>query len=250
MSAKCVFISDLHVKSEGDEASKILNSYLSHQIISQVDTIYLLGDIFDFLVGEHRSYIKEYPSFFQKILALNKAGKKIIFFEGNHDFHFSKTMQKFLKKNEGKPENFHYLKVGVITKFADKKIFVCHGYEIDYYNKYFKRWYKIYTSVFMNIFLSYMPFVILKRLANWASSDSKRRGKKTFDFQKMKDKYLTGSQALIAEKKVDGVIGGHTHIPEFHEFEDKTFYYNVGFPVRDKHFLHFNGESFEKVIFD
>lgn len=251
MSGKSAFISDLHIKMEGDDASKVLMSFLSHPKVQESENIYLLGDIFDFLVGEHKSYISEYPKFFKEILRLNKEGKNILFIEGNHDFHFSKILKNYLRKNLGDSKKFFYQREGSIISFGRYRVFVCHGHEIDYYNKYFKRWYRIYSSFAMNILVSYfLPFKVLKCLANWASKDSKRRGKKTFDYSKMKKKYRLGVQALINEKKVDGVIGGHTHIPEFMSLEDKSFYYNVGFPLRDQHFLYFDGEVFQKIEFN
>ena len=241
---KCSFISDLHIKESGDEASVILDAFFASPEVKNSDRVYLLGDIFDFLVGEHRAYQKEYSNFFLGIKNLISEGKEVIFIEGNHDFHFENTIRKYLKKNP----LFSYLSAGVLEEWNGQKVFICHGYEIDYFNKYFKRWFKIYTSTWMKVLLSYIiPFFLLKRLAHSASKDSKRRGKKSFNYDLMKEKYLDGAKMLIREKKLSVIVGGHTHISEFHTYEDGTQYFNVGFPTRDKHFLFYDGDQFKKV---
>lgn len=242
--ASYAFISDLHIKKAHDEPSKVLRSFFSHEKVQNSDVVFLLGDIFDFLIGEHKAYIKEYAFFFESILELIENGKVIYFFEGNHDFHFSNTITSFLKSKTTNYQNFKYLKQGIFLKLDTKKAFICHGYEFDYDNKYFKRWYKIYTSTFMQILTSYIiPYNVLIKLASWASKDSKRRGRKTFDYESMKTKYIEGAKNLLKDKQVDLVIGGHTHIIEEHEFDNDTRYYNIGYPQKDRKFLYIKNDE-------
>ena len=120
--ASYAFISDLHIKKAHDEPSKVLRSFFSHEKVQNSDVVFLLGDIFDFLIGEHKAYIKEYAFFFESILELIENGKVIYFFEGNHDFHFSNTITSFLKSKTTNYQNFKYLKQGIFLKLDTKKV--------------------------------------------------------------------------------------------------------------------------------
>ena len=244
---KSAFISDLHIKTIDDLASQKLIHFFNDPIVNGCEEIYFLGDIFEYMVGEHEQYTKKYFHFFEGIEKFINDGKKVYFFEGNHDFHFENTVMNYLTLKTLNPKNFFYSTKAITKTVNNQKVLICHGYEIDFYNISFKRWHAVYTSWWMKVFLTYfLPFSLLQKIGEIASKDSKRRGRKTFDFQKMKERYRTGAQALIKERGIQGVIGGHTHIPEFKIFENGTFYYNVGYPTRDNHYLYFNGDDFER----
>ncbi len=245
---KYAFISDLHIKQADDEAAEILKRFLRHEKTLESDNVILLGDIFDLLVGNHRAYIKQYDFFFKGIVDLLNTGKKVVYIEGNHDFHFKRVLLRYLKKNTEFHKNFEYLKTGRVIDIKGEKYLYCHGYEVDYYNKYFKRWYRIYSSPFFDFFISnILSWSFIQWVGSWASQNSKNRGKKAFDYEKMKEKYLAGAKVLIEERKLKGVIAGHTHVEEFHKYENGTAYYNCGFPLKHRHFLFLNEQGFEKI---
>ncbi len=238
---KSVFLSDLHIQNKDDQSSLIFHKTLESPELSAADSLFLLGDIFDLCIGNHKQYIDKYDFFFKALKRLEDAGKKIYFIEGNHDFHLSDIFKSAKL-------NVEYLKKGKVFQFAGKSFFVCHGHEVDYYNIYFKRWYRIYSSKWFSFLVSYIfPFKLIEYLGAKASQDSKKRGQKTFNKDEMEKKYLIGAQALIKEKQLDGVICGHTHIKANIQFDDKTQYFNLGFPSKGKEFLFFDGENFRFI---
>jgi len=245
---KCAFISDLHIKNSNDDAVKVFMAFCSHSKTLDADRVIFLGDIFDFMVGAHTVYTNKYSFFFERILKLIDSGKEVVFVEGNHDFNFKKVALNYFKEHTANAHNFRYLTGGEDIVLNNETYFYCHGYEVDYYNEHFKRWYRVYTSWWFGVFTTYiLPFFVIQKLGDLASSDSKKRGMKSFNYDEMKKKYLVGAQSLIKEKKIKGIIAGHTHVPEFKTFEDGTQYLNPGFPSRDKFFLFFNGIKFEKI---
>ena len=62
-------------------------SFLRHPEVRESDCIILLGDMFDFMMGEHQEYLNIFEKFFRELKKLLAEGKEIHFFEGNHDFH-------------------------------------------------------------------------------------------------------------------------------------------------------------------
>jgi UDP-2,3-diacylglucosamine hydrolase len=119
-------ISDLHIKSPADQAYGFLMDFLNHEEIKNSDMVFLLGDIFDFMMGEHKEYINLYKEFFNTLESLVQDGKIIHFFEGNHDFHLERLFSDYLKS-----KNFFYHRKGFQTTIGDKKVYFCHGDDIQ-----------------------------------------------------------------------------------------------------------------------
>ena len=241
---KCSFFSDLHVRNPSDKASELFQMFCDSQEVRDSDQIYLLGDMFDMLIGEHKNHFKKYSQLFESIIDLLDKNKKVIYIEGNHDFHIKNSFLKFIKLNTNNHRNFKYSTEGDCISLNNKTYYYCHGYEVDYNNIYFKRWKRIYTSKAFKIIVSYLiPYFLLVKLGDMASKDSKRRGRKSFDYSKAKAKYIEGAKSVIKEKSVNGVICGHTHIKENIHYDDGTHYINNGFPLKDKCFTHFDGNE-------
>ncbi len=243
-----VFISDLHIKRPDDLAARIFREFCLHSHTLHSDKVIFLGDIFDHVVGNHVEYLKKYQFFFEELDKLLALDKEVVFIEGNHDFHIKELFERYLSSNPRYSTNFRYLRKGETLLLGEEKFYYCHGYEVDYFNKYFRRWYRIYSSKWFKFFINYvLTYNIIMKIADWASKDSKRRGQKTFDFNLARVKYIEGAYELIKEKKVDGVIAGHTHIPCTHKYPTNQWYFNCGFPIRDKKFLSFRNQKFEMV---
>lgn len=248
---KAFIISDIHVKDPNDHGANILKKFLSICENKDVERVYFLGDIFDHMVGEHKEYLDKFNFFFESIKKLILQNKVIYFFEGNHDFHLSPVFNYFLEIHQLNKELFYYSKGFVIHEFDNKKVWLGHGDDLDYQNIAYKRWKNIYTSKQFNFFISkVMNFKALQSFAKWASSDSKRRGKKTFDMEVARNKYREGAR-VISQTGVNYIIAGHTHILENFEDEykgNKFTYFNNGFPLRDKVFISYDQTfSFEKL---
>ena len=176
---KIAFFSDLHIKSPGDEACHLFDRFCQDSKIQSTTHVILLGDMFDILIGEHRGYLKKYHRFFNNITELLDKGIKVIFLEGNHDFHIQKTLENYFSQNSKNPKLFKYLLNGEDLLVNGKKYHYCHGFEVDYYNQYFDNWKNIYTSKWFAFFVSYLlPYFFIEFLAHRASNNSKKRGKK------------------------------------------------------------------------
>ena len=245
---KCIFFSDLHVKKPADNAEKLFLKLCHSDEMKNATHLFLLGDLFDLMIGNHIDYFSHYNIFFNQIIKLLNEDKTIVYIEGNHDFHFKKAIESFLKDKTSHYKNFRYLTRGENFNFGDKKFYVCHGDEVDDQNESFKKWKKVYTSKqFAFLVNKLLSFNLIQFLGRKVSQNSKDRGSKSFNYDQMKKKYVEGAQRLIKQKGGSGVICGHTHIQEYNEYQDKTLYINTGFPLKDKNFLFYNGSSFSFV---
>jgi UDP-2,3-diacylglucosamine hydrolase len=236
-------ISDLHIRTKNDNAHKCFDAFVNHSKVQQSQEVYLLGDIFDMMVGDQQQYLDQYDFFFSSLNSLIKKNIKVIYVEGNHDFHLENVFETFVKNNNISEEMFLYSKDEIETVINGQKFIFCHGDIVDSENKSFQRWKSIYRStVFRLLVNKIIPYSFAKRIGNKASSNSKKRNSKSFEYEKSKETYINGAKKILKDKTNTILVGGHTHIIEDINI-NKCQYINNGFPIRDQKFIHIENNS-------
>lgn len=240
-------ISDLHIRKNGDDASNRFKSFLNHEKVLSSDRIYLLGDIFDLMIGNHLEYLDQYSEFFELVLKAIRNDIQFIYVEGNHDFHLEKVFLHFKQIHNLPEQSLVYRKTEIIEKFELKKILLCHGDLVDDTNISFQKWKRIYSSWGMEKFVNHiLPYSIVKKLGEKASENSKKRNKKIFNYEEAKNKYIDGARRLIEKESVDILIAGHTHIKENIKIGN-AYYLNNGYPIVDKCFIYIESDEAELI---
>jgi UDP-2,3-diacylglucosamine hydrolase len=227
-------ISDVHIKSPNDQADELLCKFLDHPFVIESDYILLLGDIFDLMCGPHSQYLVEYRHIFDKLDLLLQKNKKIYFTEGNHDVHLEKLFfQRW-------PQRHIYLTQKPIVEIIDsKKVLFSHGDEYELENISYQRYKKFILSPPLKFVANnLMPYQVLKFIGERASQLSRKKGKRSFDEDKVKLKFRDGVEKIIKDNDIGFVIGGHSHVQDFFIFnEGKTIYLNNGFALKTQTFI-------------
>jgi UDP-2,3-diacylglucosamine hydrolase len=156
---KFVVFSDIHLRDPNDDITKLFIKSLK-SVPEGTDTIFLLGDIFDFITVSRKFFIDLWKEFFLTCESLKKKGIRIYFAEGNHDFGFEYFNHTLLKK--------YFDDFGDVAFQFDHatlgKVTLCHGDNIvcpPFYlkfravvkSKYFQ---KILTFLFPGFFLHFI----------------------------------------------------------------------------------------------
>lgn len=232
-SMKLAAISDVHVKSPYDDADQLLMAFFSHPDVQSSDYILLLGDIFDLMVGPHDEYLKLYPHLFTKMSDLSQAGKKIFFFEGNHDVHLEKLFKKIWKNQE-----VYIGQAPLIEVIDGKSYYFSHGDEHEYDNESYHKYMKFIRSKPLKFVADYlMPYAVIKFAGEKASRHSRKKGSKTYDAEKVRAKFREGVMKTTFGK-YDFVLGGHSHVQDHYAIPDsRTVYLNNGYALNSKTFL-------------
>lgn len=232
---KIACISDVHATPD-NSAYKILLKFLDNPVVQGSSHVLFLGDIFDLMVGDFKQYQGLYNDFFSKLRIMLDRGKKIYFFEGNHDFHLEKFYNDF-------DPRIVYIKDEFKLNIKGKSFLFQHGDIVDIDNKSYKRWKSIYSSqIFRKIVEFFFPFQVVTYLGDRASKNSKKRGSKDFDRKLFRNKYREGAAKIIKQHKVDYLICGHTHIKDNYKV-DGACYINIGFPLIDLEYLYIDQDE-------
>lgn len=241
-----VFFSDLHVKNIHDDRWPLLQKFLESSLTQNAHNIFFLGDIFDLMIGPHEYYFEHYKQFFDKLAEFINEGKKIYYFQGNHDFHMEKLIFKFFQKYKiEKKSSLILLNKEHIFYKNNLKVYLSHGDELDVDNKPYLRYKSIIRSKFSWILANYIVNIkMLNHIASYLAKKSKDN-QKDFNWDKSFEKYRTYVQKLW-DIGIHGVIVGHSHVCDAWE-EGVHFYYNVGFAPEERQFLFWGDDGLQFV---
>jgi UDP-2,3-diacylglucosamine hydrolase len=227
-------ISDVHVKTPHDEADRLLMAFFGHPYVEQSDYILLLGDIFDLMCGPHQEYLTQFHHIFEKMDALVKAGKKVMYFEGNHDVHLDQLFQQRWPQKQvicsQKP---------IELEVDHKKYYFSHGDEHEVDNLAYQRYKKIILSPPLAFVANaLMPYFVLHSIGEKASKMSRKKGSRVFNEELVKSRFRSGVEANYRQG-INFILGGHSHVKDLYNLKDKDcFYINNGYALRSKSFIY------------
>ena len=229
---KIAAISDVHVKTPYDDADHLLCHFLTNPIVTSSDYVLLLGDIFDLMCGPHKEYLEKFGHIFDLIDQLLIQGKKVFFFEGNHDVHLAKLFKLRWPNDELKLSQFP-----LVETIDAKTYYFSHGDEHEVENLSYQRYKSFIISPPLKFVANYMmPYGVLNYFGESASRKSKKRGSKSYNEDLVKQSFREG-----VTKKTSGkynfILGGHSHVKDIFPINENSTYINNGYALKSKTFL-------------
>jgi len=208
--------SDVHPGAVGPEGEARLLEFLA-TIQGQADSLYLLGDMFEFWF-EYRTVIpKRGFGLLARLAELRRAGTALFFLKGNHDFWF----QSFLQRELGAESVHDELE----TTIDGKRVHLSHGDGLD--RGAVPRLFRALMRNQVNgaLYSLFHPDVGVG-LARWVARRSRELSARP---------YLLEDMARFAQAKLaagcDVVFMAHSHVPEERRF-GAGVYINVGDWIR------------------
>ncbi len=227
------FISDIHVQYPGDNRERMLLKFLKISNKLKVEKIFLLGDIFDFMVGEKLKYIDYYNNFFTTLASLQV--KEIHFFEGNHDFHLQSVWNYFQRIYPNSPKIVYHTKGTVVIK-AGKRVWLSHGDDIEIGNYSYKVYRFFIRSCLIRIFLKwFIPFRFVqglgKKMADLSRNYNKYRYNISIKTEEIRKKFRISAANIAITKNVELVIAGHSHVKDITRINNCIYINNGYVPI-------------------
>ena len=208
---KTWFISDLHLDPSRPHHFKLFDEFID-KIQRQADALYILGDLFEFWIGDDILDLpvgKPFLPIITKLRALSDSGVKIFFIQGNRDFLLQ---DRFMQATGATLLPDH-----CVVDLYGRQALIMHGDTLctdDRGYQLMRTFFRI--RLIQRLYLMLSP----ERRSKKASSV---RGK-TQQITKNKTAMIldVNQQSVVKamkEKNVDLLIHGHTHRPAVHQFE-------------------------------
>jgi len=238
---KIVSISDVHIKTSDDERAELLFRFFNTEDVKNADQVFLLGDIFDLMVGNKPQYVDKYSKFFNKIKELLVSGKIIHYFEGNHDFHVKNLINDWSREID-QADSMFFHKKAIVKKIGDRKILFTHGDDIEIDNPS----YKIYKTLINNKLLEFLgdhvvPYSFIEWIGHRASKKSRERNKQRYEKTKddsamIRDRFREAARRASKKYDVCTVVCGHSHVKDNFK-EGSLTYLNSGYAPIEQSYI-------------
>lgn len=248
-------ISDVHVKVSGDQAEALLLSFLRNPDVRSSDVIFLLGDIFDLMIGPHSQYFARYQNYFDELKSLLASGVKICYVEGNHDFHIRNLYKKFFAVHKELDHKLFSMAPHFEFIDAEKKMYFCHGDNIELNNPSYRVFKAIVTSPPLRYYANnLMPHFLIKSVGEYSAEKSRKRNNKRYsteaDLTPVKDNFRYSVEVFNKKKPHDIFVLGHSHVKDYYVSPNGFTYLNNGYAQHSKTYISIeNGNiSFKPIV--
>ncbi len=208
---KTWFISDLHLDPSRPRIFTLLHEFLDN-IEDKADALYILGDLFEFWVGDdiaHSPLGSPYLPLIQHLKKLSDTGIKLYFMQGNRDFLIR---QDFINRIGGEllPDTHLINLYGTPT-------LLLHGDTLCTDDKGYQRM----RALFRNKLIQwlYLSLPIEKRVKRAQSIRKVTRKQAQEKSDKILDVNQQAVENIMYDNHVMQMIHGHTHRPATHKFE-------------------------------
>jgi UDP-2,3-diacylglucosamine hydrolase len=239
---KFAAISDVHVKRAGDPAEDLLLTFLRNPDVQSSDIIFLLGDIFDLMIGSHSQYFVRYKAYFNEIKKLIENGKRICYVEGNHDFHLHELYKKFFEIHSNLDKSLFAIAPFFEFFDADKKLYFAHGDDIEVGNPGYRAWKALVTSFPLRYYANnLMPHFLIKAIGEYSAEKSRKRNNKRYssevDLSPVKDNFRFSTEVFFKEQVRQVIVLGHSHVKDHYISENGFEYVNNGYAQHSKTYI-------------
>ncbi len=203
-----LFISDLHLSQEYPD-SLYRFEYFASNLSSQVNQIFMLGDVFDFWIGDDGAETLGHHDIEKQLHHLSSAGIELFFLPGNRDFLVGR---EFANRTGCK-----LLPDPSILEIGGERVYLTHGDAlcIDDIEHQANR-NIVLSSKWRNAFLNKSIKERLETAIELRQKSEKSKKSKSTSVMDINQSYL---ENVMREKQVRTVIHGHTHKPAIHTFD-------------------------------
>lgn len=199
---RTVFIADAHLHSPEDLNYRLLLRFLQ-ELEGQLDSLYIMGDLFDFWLGFPSQPFKQYDPLLAALQRIVDKGCRLVCFEGNHDFHLGDVFSGNLKAEVHTGPGIEIIQ--------GKRLYLCHGDQINSSDRMYRLLRFLLHSRPVAASVRHFP-------PAWAAKIRERLQKRSqagygdrvarWDYRRI----VLDFSAELLKKGFDGLVTGHFHI--------------------------------------
>jgi UDP-2,3-diacylglucosamine hydrolase len=237
-SAKIYFAADVHLGlCAGTNATERENAFIAwlDKIKTDAETVFLLGDIFDFWFEYKYVVPRGFTRVIAKIAELIDNGIPVHFFTGNHDM----WTFDYLENETGLIIHKKPLEITL----HEKVFFLAHGDGLGKDDKSYMLLKNIFSCKFIQKLFAFLhPRTGMGIARTWSKHSRLSKGlAETFD--ENTDRLFAFAKQKLNEKHIDFFVFGHRHTPVQLNLFNNSLFTIVGEWIHGREYAVFDGEK-------
>jgi UDP-2,3-diacylglucosamine hydrolase len=199
---RTIFLADAHLVAPTELNYRLLLRFLG-ELEGNTETLYIMGDLFDFWLGFPSNPFRQFDDVLAALQSLVRSGCRLVYFEGNHDFHIGTIFRQQLGADI-------YTGPAVIT-VQGRRLFLCHGDQINCRDRGYRMLRLLLHSRLVAVAANYVPpsFVLrIRERLQRASRAGYNAKLQRWNYREI----IRVFARTVREQGCDGLVTGHFHL--------------------------------------
>jgi UDP-2,3-diacylglucosamine hydrolase len=210
---RTIFLADAHLVAPTDQNYCLLLQFL-RELKGTTETLFILGDLFDFWLGFPSNPFNQFDEVIDALQALVQGGCRLVYFEGNHDFHMGAVFYRRL--------GAEVYSGPAIMETQGQQLFLCHGDQInrgDY-------GYRLLRLMLHNRLVSAAVNRVPPSVALWIRDRLQLASRAAYPVRNLRWDYreiIREFARAIQKQGCTGLVTGHFHLAFSEELDGSSF---------------------------
>ncbi|HIJ88062.1 MAG TPA: UDP-2,3-diacylglucosamine diphosphatase [Desulfuromonadales bacterium] len=210
---RAIFIADAHLASPEALNFRLLLRFLG-ELEGKLDTLYIVGDLFDFWLGFPSNPFTQYNAILDALERLVQRGCRLIYYEGNHDFHLGDVFL-FRLHAEIHPGPS-------VETVQGKRLYICHGDQINREDYGYRALRFLLRTALVAAAVRHFPPAwaeTIRRILQKRSQAGYATKTARWDYRQI----LLDFAGTVQKNGYDGLVAGHFHVALYESTPDPAF---------------------------
>jgi len=210
---RTIFIADAHLTSPDDRNYRVLLQFL-RDLEGNTETLFIMGDLFDFWLGFPSNPFRQFDEVLGALQSLVRSGCRLVYFEGNHDFHIGDVFRQRLGAD---------IHTGpAVLTLQGQRFFLCHGDQINHHDRGYRFLRLMLHNRLVSMAVNFVPPWLALRIKTRLQGAS-RAGYQAkllrWDYRDI----IRSFARTVREQGCDGLVTGHFHLAFREELDGSPF---------------------------
>jgi len=210
---RTIFLADAHLVSPDEQNYRLLLRFL-RELEGNTETLFIMGDLFDFWLGFPSHPFHQYDAVLDALQSLVRGGCRLVYFEGNHDFHLGSVFRERLGAE---------IHTGpAVVTLQGRRLFLCHGDQINRHDQ----GYRLLRLLLHNPLAARLVSLVPPSLALRVRTRLQRASRAGYVTKLQRWDYreiIRSFARSVREKGCDGLVTGHFHLAFCERLDDPPF---------------------------
>jgi UDP-2,3-diacylglucosamine hydrolase len=210
---RTIFLADAHLTAPSEPNYRLLLRFL-RELEGNAETLFIMGDLFDFWLGFPANPFSQYDEVLDALQSLVNSGCRLVYFEGNHDFHMGPVFRQRLGAEVHRGP--------AVMTVQGRRLFLCHGDQINHRDRVYRLLRLLLHNSLTAFALNYLPPSFALRVRERLQ----RASRAGYQEHRQRWNYLDIIRSFahaVRGQGCDGLVTGHFHLALCEELGSPPF---------------------------